>query len=170
MHFSFHPQMFTTRQEMYRKCINEIFSLLYGHLNLSIFCALYIFPLINLNLVFVNLEKKKVFEVSRKNPFEILIIVHCCIELLIWEFQAYFYTSSKVRIIALAEQVIMDVWSWFQSDLSLPSCARREACIHFSFITLWQNSNTIKQSDFNPKILKMYATNEKTQEKYVKMT
>ena len=120
--------------------------------------------------MYLSTLRKKVFEVSRKNPFEILIIVHCCIELLIWEFQAYFYTSSKVRIIALAEQVIMDVWSWFQSDLSLPSCARREACIHFSFITLWQNSSTIKQSDFNPKILKMYATNEKTQGKYVKMT
>ena len=125
-----------------QKMHNRNFFWLYGHLNLSIFCALYIFPLINLNLVFVNLEKKKVFEVSRKNPFEILIIVHCCIELLIWEFQAYFYTSSKVRIIALAEQVIMDVWSWFQSDLSLPSCARREACIHFIFITLWQNIHT----------------------------
>ena len=59
--------------------------------------------------------KKKVFEVSRKNPFEILIIVHCCIELLIWEFQAYFYTSSKVRIIALAGGnngclILISVW------------------------------------------------------------
>ena len=143
MHFSFHPQMFTTRQEMYRKCIGKrnFFSTLWSLEFVHFLRAVHISPHYFKPCICQPWEKK-VFEVSRKNPFEILIIVHCCIELLIWEFQAYFYTSSKVRIIALAEQVIMDVWSWFQSDLSLPSCARREACIHFSFITLWQNHKT----------------------------
>ena len=106
---SFHPQMFAATQEMYRKCINSDFMVTW-------ICPFFraVFPLINLNLVYVSLEKKS-FEVSRKNPFEILIIVHYCIELLIWEFQAYFYTSSKVRIIALAGGnngclILISVW------------------------------------------------------------
>ena len=108
---SFHPQMFAATQEMYRKCIN-----FFSDFMVTWICPFFraVFPLINLNLVYVNLEKKS-FEVSRKNPFEILIIVHCCIELLIWEFQAYFYTSSKVRIIALAGGnngclILISVW------------------------------------------------------------